>query len=244
MELENYEDIIYLLRKHSGVGFKYDQRLEDRTNEKMETKSDGGTYNVYSNFFVEFYKVVQSIADKAGKSIEYLDDLKKYPDLVAKKIEELKETELKLRWEKTSRIRNKERNVESMADYLIRELAGDNIEAHNILMNLMEKQDGWCDIIRCQKLGFTGSTISVVFNECCGRNYDNFRRTLCALINGWISKKDIERNLSLDNKIPFLDDRISYGENIVDELYVQCEVFRAKLKEALKKEKVGKKSKK
>ena len=92
MEKESYQDLIYLFRKYSGIDFEEDEAIEERIEEKMKTQevsTENGVFNMFSSFSIAFYKLVLSIANEASTNIHYLEELKNYPELVTKKINEL-----------------------------------------------------------------------------------------------------------------------------------------------------------
>ena len=99
MDKEYYQDMIYLLRMWSKIGYEYDEETEKRVAEKMQSipvKYKGQEYNRFSEFGRSFFHMVMDMGEAANIKITDLPQLENYPELVLSKISELEEKQKEL----------------------------------------------------------------------------------------------------------------------------------------------------
>ena len=116
-----------------------------------------------------------------------------------------------------------------------------------LLMEMLNDQDFIPNILLLDSLDIRGSKIWKLYNDCCDRDKEKFRRTLMTFRYGAFNEDEIQTNLSLDYALPFLSDstrvKISdekFGPYHPDwEKYVlsQKRSFRRKLHARMKLEK-------
>ncbi len=94
-----------------------------------------------------------------------------------------------------------------------------NPGALNVIMQMMRDPRSLMDILLCDSLDIRGSKLYMLYNDCCNKNNEKFKRTLMMLRCGIFSKEQIQANLNLPYAMPFIDDSIviegvpPYGQN-------------------------------
>ena len=128
-----------------------------------------------------------------------------------------------------------------------------NPGAMSVVMQMLKDTDGFMNLLFFDTNDIRGSKIYMLYNDCCGNNYDKFKRTIDMLRCGTFTQEQIHSNLELVNAIPFIDDSVvvdgvpAYGEDEFDptnlewDLYAEKnkEVFLPKLEAALEEQRSG-----
>ena len=92
----------------------------------------------------------------------------------------------------------------TMMDMLITMSEG-NPGALTCLMQMLESDPmAMLDILLFDSMGIYGSKIYMVWNDCCGRNMEKFKKTIQAFREGKFTEQEIHDNLSRVRAKPFI----------------------------------------
>lgn len=89
-------------------------------------------------------------------------------------------------------------------------LSEGNPGAMTLVSELIKSHEG-CTILKtCDELNIRGSKLYMLYNDCCGRNYEKFRATVLFLQNeisfNYISKEEVDKNFERVRAVPFIKD--------------------------------------
>lgn len=84
-----------------------------------------------------------------------------------------------------------------------------NPGALTVLAEIMKEPNGILDILSLDSLDIRGSKLYMLWNDCCGRDFKKFKRTLQLLRTGVFDHEEIMANLDRVRALPFIDDDLN-----------------------------------
>ncbi len=85
-----------------------------------------------------------------------------------------------------------------------------NMGAAMVILQMLQDTDprSFFDILLCDSHDIRGSKLYMLNNDCCGRDFGKFKRTLMMIRCGTFKEEQIHQNLDLVRAIPFIDEEI------------------------------------